>query len=99
MIKAATFGGYDYKYSIISYTPSGKQYTLGGADDLSIAIDTAKRQAKSIFDSPWESDEDKLARLQMLSIIDDENDEAVEDDGLEDYIWNYIDKLDGGNDE
>lgn len=58
------------KYEVHWISPEGKDCLLGGSDDINEANDIAIKQAREIFESPWESDERKYKFLDSMYIVD-----------------------------
>ena len=52
VVKAASFGGYKYRYEVHWMTPEGSDKLLGGSRELAGAEKIALNQLDSIYENP-----------------------------------------------
>ena len=83
-------------YEVHAQSPrTGFDCLLGGSTNLADANRIAKRQAKQLFESPWEAVEDKFKFLESIYVL---NTESEHSDCMsyetEEYIDNLMSQLD-----
>ena len=84
---------YKTKYSCHWISPEGKDCLLGGSNDINDINETARKQAKHIFDNPWETNERKLHFLEELYVVEDSTERDAMLEETEDYINKLINEL------
>ena len=93
----AFYGMSGIKYKVYWTSPDGADCLLGGSPTLDGALGIAKRQAKEIVDSPWESPDRKRKFLDSISVIDVATKQDVTDADTKQYIKNLVSKLPSGS--
>lgn len=71
-LNEANFWGYNYRYEVRSFTPSGRDYLLGGAKDLENAEKIVKNQIDAIKNS-FDKAKDKIHRIKNIYVLDTED--------------------------
>lgn len=84
VVKAASFGGYKYRYEVHWMTPEGSDKLLGGSRELAGAEKIALNQLDSIYENPWETPQRKALFIENCYIWDSENDVEVTTDAVVD---------------
>lgn len=77
------------KYEVHWITPDGEDCLLGGSPNIESANRIAMNQAERIFESPWESKENKFKILDSIYIYEKSSDR----DGMLPDTYDYIDGL------
>ena len=81
------------KYTVHWISPDGKDCLLGGSNSVDEANEIAQRQAREIFESPFESNERKFHFLETIYIVDMQTEEDVMNIDTDDYIDSLMSEL------
>lgn len=93
-LNEASYGFYNYKYSVNYATKTNPNVLFGGCKDFESAQEMARRCAKQIFENPFESNKNKFDMLDSIYISDDdEEDEDCMSFETEDYIDNLMSEI------
>lgn len=84
------------RYQVHWVSPDGKDCLLGGSNDINKVNEMTMNQARSLFDSPWESKVRKLKFLDSLYVVDVETEEDAMSYEAEEYIDSLMSELESG---